>query len=232
MKKSLLSIVGIFSAVVILAGAVMAAPTGQIEGGDIYRVRNVSTNGAFTDPATGTCDNTFQFKVRIHNPGPDALTSVNVKATLPTAVAISHSSQVTVTASNANPASTSDTAGVTLDKAAALNYIAGSTELLDANGAKLQTMPDTIFTSGVSIETVGVSTQQKRFVQFSVKTVCPSTPVTPPTPVTPTATATPAAPAELPKTGPADAVLTLVGVGALVASIAYFVASRRNNVLS
>lgn len=250
MKKSLLSVVGILSAAFVFAGVVSAAPAGQIEGGDIYRVRNVSTNSAFVDPATGTCGNTFQFKVRVHNPGPDALANVNVKATLPTTEATSHSSQVTVTASNANPASTSDTAGVTLDKAAKLSYINGSTELLDANGAKLLTLGDTIFTSGVTIDTVGVSTQQKRFVQFSVKADCPAAPVekcpvpgkehlpknspdckndeTPVVPGTPSTPATPALPAELPETGIDSTLVILLGLGALTAAITYAVTSRKN----
>jgi LPXTG-motif cell wall-anchored protein/uncharacterized repeat protein (TIGR01451 family) len=177
MNKALLSVAGIVSAVVLFASSTFAAAAGQIEGGDIYRVRNVTTSGEFTDPTSGTCGNTFQFKVRVHNPGPDALTNVNVKATLSGETAKSHSSQVTITASNANPSTTTDTAGVNLDKAAKLNYISGSTELLDANGAKLQTLGNTILTSGVNIGTVGVSTQQKRFVQFSVKADCPTTEV-------------------------------------------------------
>lgn len=175
MKKSLLSVAGIISAAVLLASSAFAAAAGQIEGGDIYRVKNVSTNSAFVDPATGTCGNTFQFKVRIHNPGPDALNNVKVVATLPTTSATSHSSKVTVSASNANPSATTDTAGITLAKASKLAYVSGSTELLDANGSKLQTLGNTITTTGVNIGTVGVSTQQKRFVQFSVKTEC-STP--------------------------------------------------------
>ena len=179
MKKSLLALAGIVSAIALFAVPAFAATAGQVEGGDIYRVRNVSNNGEFTDPTSGTCGNTFQFKVRIHNPGPDPLTSVSVKATLPTTAATSHSSQVTVTATNANPKTTTDTAGVRLDKAAQLTYIKGSTELLDANGSKLSTLGDTILTSGVTIDTVGVSTQQKRFVQFSVKSDCPEPPKPP-----------------------------------------------------
>ncbi len=180
MRKSYLSIAGLLSALVLITGVALAAPAGQIEGGDIYRVRNVSTGGEFTDPASGTCNNTFQFKVRVHNPGPDALTNVNVKATLPSGEATSHSSKVTISASNANPPTNSDTAGVNLDKAGKLSYIAGSTELLDANGSKLSTLGDTILTSGVDIGTVGVSIQQKRFVQFSTKVDCPEQPPKPP----------------------------------------------------
>jgi PKD repeat protein len=172
MKKKFLSLAGILSAFVLFGFSAIASPAGQIEGGDIYRVKNVTTNGEFMDPASGTCGNTFQFKVRIHNPGPDILSNVKVKATLPTTEATSHSSQATITADNANPASTTDTAGVKLDKTATLKYINGSTELLDANGSKLSTLGDTIFTTGVSIGNVGVSVQQKRFVQFSVKADC------------------------------------------------------------
>jgi hypothetical protein len=45
MKKSLMSFFGLFAALVLFAGVALAA--GQIEGGNIYRVRNVSTNGSF-----------------------------------------------------------------------------------------------------------------------------------------------------------------------------------------
>ena len=154
MKKSLMSFFGLFAALVLFAGVALAA--GQIEGGNIYRVRNVSTNGSFTDPATGTCNNTFQFRVRVHNPGPDPLANVNVMATLPSTTSASHSSQVTISSSDANPTSVKDTAGITLDQAAKLNYIGGSTQLLDPNGTVLSTLPDTILISGVNIGKVGV----------------------------------------------------------------------------
>lgn len=179
---------------VALSGSALAAAVGQIEGGDIYRVRNVTKNTDFTDPAAATCGEMVQFKVRIHNPGPDALKNVNVKATLPSGEATSHSSKVTVTAENANPSTTTDTAGVNLSPAGSLNYVAGSTELLDAHNSKLNTLPDTITGAGVNIGTVGVSTEQKRFVQFQAKVNCPTPPVTPPT--TPTTPATPAAPGQ------------------------------------
>ena len=174
MKKSLMSFFGLFAALVLFAGVALAA--GQIEGGNIYRVRNVSTNGSFTDPATGTCNNTFQFRVRVHNPGPDPLANVNVMATLPSTTSASHSSQVTISSSDANPTSVTDTAGITLDQAAKLNYIGGSTQLLDPNGTVLSTLPDTILTSGVNIGTVGVSVQQLRFVQFQVNAECTTPP--------------------------------------------------------
>lgn len=172
MKKVLFSVAAIAAAALMYVSPAAAAYAAQIEQGDIYWAR--TNSGPFVDPTNATCGDTVQFRVRIHNLGPDVAENVNVKATLPNTVATSHSSKVTIAPSNGQPASISDTAGVTLDKAAKLNYINGSTELLDANGAKLQTLGDSIFTSGINIDKIGISTQQKRFVQFSVKTDCPT----------------------------------------------------------
>ncbi|MDB5187048.1 MAG: hypothetical protein JWM07_520 [Candidatus Saccharibacteria bacterium] len=47
-----------------------------------------------------------------------------------------------------------------------------------------------------------------------------------PTPVTP-ATPTPVVPAELPKTGVSENILSLIGLGSVVAAVSYYVASRR-----
>lgn len=187
MKKLTSIALGIFMVPVVAVSAVSALAAGQVEGGDIYRVKNVTKGIDFTDPVTATCGDTVQFKVRIHNPGPDALTGVKVSATLPTAAATSHSSKVTVSADNANPASTSDTAGVNLDKSGTLQYVAGSTELLDAHNSKLSTLPDGVVNGSVNIPGgVGVSTEQKRFVQFSAKVNCPTIPPVEP-PVVPPA---------------------------------------------
>lgn len=241
MKKLLSLAIGIALVPVVAFSNVSALAAGQIEGGDIYRVKNVTKGGDFTDPATATCGDTVQFKVRIHNPGPDALTGVKVAATLPAAAATSHSSTVTVSATNANPGSTSDTAGLNLDKAGKLSYVAGSTELLDANNAKLQNLADGIVGGSVDVPNgVGVSTEQKRFVQFQAKVDCP----TPPkeckpgipvgdarcvdVPVTPT---TPTTPQVLASTGPVETFAQIVGVTALAGAISYYIRSRRANIL-
>ncbi len=179
MKKLLSIVLGAVMVPAVAFSQVAALAAGQIEGGDIYRVKNVTKMTDFTDPVSAVCGDTVQFKVRIHNPGPDALTGVKVSATLPAAAATSHSSKVTVSADNANPTSVSDTAGVNLSTAGKLAYVAGSTELLDAHNAKLQTLADGIVGGSVAVPNgVGVSTEQKRFVQFQAKVECE----TPPTP--------------------------------------------------
>jgi uncharacterized repeat protein (TIGR01451 family)/LPXTG-motif cell wall-anchored protein len=200
----------------LIATPIMAATAGQIEGGDIYRIKNLTQNVAFADPAKANACDLLEYKVRIHNPGPDALNNVNVKATLDSSVATSHSSEVTVTASNANPKTTTDTAGLNISTAQNISYVPGSTQLLDPNSAVLSNLPDGILTgSGVTIGDVGVSTHQVRYVEFEVKVNCP-TPVTPSTTPTPPATtpatpSTPAAPTALPQTG-ADEFAGLAGM--------------------
>lgn len=214
-------------AAVIFTGPVAAA-AGQIEGGNIYRVRNVSQNGAFTDPASATCGDTVQFRVRIHNPGPDTINGVTATATLPNEKGTSHSSTMTISSADANPTSISDTAGVKTDKESTIAYVAGSTQLLDANGSVMQNLGDGIVGGGVSVPNgVGVSTQQMRFVQFSAKLNCETNPgctvnctpgETPKTGVTPSAIAS---------TGPAEVLSSVAGTGALGYGVARYAASRR-----
>lgn len=176
MNKLLTAMLGAVMVSAVAVSSVQATGMGQIEGGDIYRVKNVTKGTDFSDPTSATCNETVQFKVRIHNPGPSAIDNVKVVATLPNAVATSHVSRVTVSSTNADPLSTSDTATVNLDKAAVLSYVAGSTELLDARGSKVSTLNDAITGAGVTIGKVGVSVDEKRFVQFSAKINCPEAP--------------------------------------------------------
>ena len=205
--------------VLAFSGSALAAGMGQIEGGDIYRVKNVTKNVDFVNAVNATCGDTVQFKVRIHNPGPSKINNVKVVATLPGAAATSFTSQVTVSAPDADPTSTSDTATVTSDKTAKLSYVSGSTELLGANNEKLQTMPDTITSTGVVLtDGVGVSINEKRFVQFSAKLNCETTP--------PTTTTTTNKPAQLVKTGAGD-VAALFAVVAIAGAVAYNWVLRR-----
>lgn len=210
-KLSMLATAVAVVPVLAFSGSAMAAGMGQIEGGDIYRVKNVTKNIDFANTVNATCGDTVQFKVRIHNPGPSKINNVKVVATLPSAAATKFTSQVTVSAPDADPLSTSDTATVASDKTAKLSYVSGSTELLGANNEKLQTMPDTITSTGVTLTNgVGVSINEKRFVQFSAKLNCESTPVTPPK----------EKPAELVKTGAGD-VAALFAVVAIAGAVAY-----------
>jgi len=226
MKAKSIALTALVLPVVAFTGIAGAASEGQIEGGDIYRVRNVTKNTDFTDPASADKCEVVQFKVRIHNPGPGGLTSVTVRASLPTAAATTHTSTVEVSAINADPSYTTDTASVNLSSAQGIKYVNGSTQLLDAHNGFIKNLPDGITASGVNIGNVGVSTEEKRYVQFQAKVDCPTPPVTPPTtpPTTPT---NPVAPKELPKTGAGDVVAVVAGATILGAIAHRLFTSRR-----
>jgi uncharacterized repeat protein (TIGR01451 family) len=80
-------VVASMAALPVLAIAPLAQATGngQIEQGNIYRVKNVTSNSSFVTNGSAACGDTVMYRVRIHNGGPEALTNVKVSATLSTA---------------------------------------------------------------------------------------------------------------------------------------------------
>src|SRR6185312_14728078 len=105
---------------------------GQIEQGNIYRVKNITTSGSFAENITAKCGDTVEFRVRIHNGGPATLTNVKVAATLNEASSTSHGSQVSLSAdNNLHDMVVTANAGVNTDKATTATYVSGSTQLLD-----------------------------------------------------------------------------------------------------
>jgi hypothetical protein len=213
--------------VVAFAAPVSATVQSSIEGGDIYRVKNVTKNVDFTDPANADACNVLEYKVRLHNGGPtEVLNNVTVSAAFQTAASTKNVSLITARADNASPSNTSDSATVNLSSAQTMSYVNGSTQLLDANGNVIKALPDTITTSGVNIGSLGISLNEKRYVQFQEKVNCPTptptptpkpTPTPTPTPApttTPTATPAPQAPVSLPNTGAGDVLGAFAGASA------------------
>jgi hypothetical protein len=84
----------------------------------------------------------------------------------------------------------------------------------------MQNLPDGITGSGVNIGNVGVSVEQKRFVQFKVKVSCPQ-----PTPTPQPAPQVKSKAAKLPVTGPATAAGLFVGASAL-AGVGHYIFRR------
>ena len=158
---------------VLFIGSASAIGEGQIEGGDIYRIKNLTKNSAFAKIQTADKCETLQYKVRLHNPGPGVLSQVNVKVSLPGGASTSHSSTATITSQNAQPATTTATATLNLSTSQEISYESGSTQLLDTNSNILRSLPDGITGGGVSVGEVKVSINEIRFVQFKVKVKCP-----------------------------------------------------------
>lgn len=241
----ILAIVGVtLAALLLVAAQASAIGEGQIEGGNFYRLRNVTKNTAFSDPATADPCEVIQYKIRLHNPGPGVVGSVNVRATLPSAAASSHVSTATVSGQNMQPASVSDSATLSISSAQKITYVSGSTQLLDTNSAVISTLPDGITAGGVNIGDVGVSLEEIKHVQFRVTIDCPPPvtppPPTPPTPPTPPPTTPPPTvtttvqktetqaptPAALPAAGAGD-VVGLFILTTTVSGLGYSIINRR-----
>jgi len=220
MKKFLF--LAAFAVIPALAFAVpaLADSPGQLSNGATnYKVRNVTTNGAYGQSTTAVCNDTVKYSVTLSNSDFGLLTNLTVKAALESGV---------ISASATNTAGTttsvSGNATVTLSKGN-LSYVPGSTVRITSDGATSSPLPDGVTASGVNAGNLNGSTAI--FVQFQAKVDCPETPpVTPP--VTPTTPKAPVTPAALPKTGATENVVAVFGLGALVASTSYFVMSRRN----
>lgn len=222
MKKFLLA--AAIATLPVLSMGSTAFAAGAIGGGNIVTSKNVTTNSAFADVTNATCGDTVKIRAYVHNPGPDSLTGVRAKAELPAGSATTFSAKMTITASNANPASESDTTSIMSNKAATLNYVAGTAEYFDANGARLGSLSDSIVTTGADVPGgVDVSTLNARYVQLQAKLNCPTTPVTPTTPSTPQ---TPAPVKELPQTGATGLFAVVAAMVALGAG--YLVTARKN----
>ncbi len=171
MKKLLTIALGIMMVPIVAATSVSALGRGQFPEGNFYYSPQ---NGVAVDPASATCGDTVTLKVRAHNAGPGIVENTTVSVALPNQTTTSHVSKATISSPYADPTAVSDTMTINLSKAGKLSYINGSAELLDASNKKLQSLPDTLTTSGVNIGTVNVSMQEIRFVQFKVKVDCPT----------------------------------------------------------
>jgi hypothetical protein len=222
------------------ATPVLASSPGQIDGGDIYRVKNVTQNGAYAASATaGTCQE-VQYKVLLHNSGYGSVSNVTAKATLPSG---GGTSTMTVTYDSNGPSNgVSGTASLSLTGGAkSVSYEAGSTELQDGNGKLIKALPDGITSGGVNTGTLNGSTAE--LVTFKAKTDCPTPPetcktnpklcppVTPPTtPPTTTTTTTSSTPTTLVNTGPGEtAALFAIAMAAGTLGYRKFLSRRLSN---
>jgi hypothetical protein len=166
------------------ASQAVAFSDGQIEGGDIYRVEDLTTNSGFANPATANACDTLEYRARLYNPGSATLNNVNVQALVSNEKLTSNTSTLDATASNADPANTYAFATVNLSSAQTLSYVAGSTQLLDQNDNPISNLSDGITISGTGVNIGNLGPSVIEFVQFQEKVSCP----TPPPPPTPTYT--------------------------------------------
>jgi hypothetical protein len=158
--------------VMLFATQAFAVSEGQINGGNVnYKIKNLTQNTAYTNPASANACDELEYTALLYNPGPSALNDVTVVATLPIAVATSNTSTMTASSENADPTSTSFSATLNLSSAQSVSYVNGTAQLLNSSTGLIENLPDGITQGGVNIGDLGPSVTE--FVQFEVQVSCP-----------------------------------------------------------
>lgn len=142
---------------------------GQLAGGpDLYQVRNVTTNSAYSSSVSANCNDVVKYSVKLANSEFGELQNVTIKASLA-------NGGMTASAVNSANQNTSVSGNVTVNHTNGnLNYIAGSTKNYDVNGNLIKNLPDGVTAGGVNKGTLNGSTRE--FVQFEAKVVCDAPP--------------------------------------------------------
>ncbi|MGD0284524.1 MAG: PKD domain-containing protein [Candidatus Saccharimonadales bacterium] len=151
---------------------VLADSPGQIQGGNIYRIQNITQKTDFANPATANACDELEYSAQLHNDDYQTLNSVVVTVTLPSTVGTSNVSTLKTQATNGDPSSTTATTTLNLTSAQSVSYVNGTTELLDAKGNLIEKLPDTITSTGVNIGNLAGSTIE--YVNFEAKVSCPT----------------------------------------------------------
>lgn len=130
-----------------------------------YEVKNVTTNGSYSQTASAACNETVKYSVLLANSDYGLLKNLTVKADLA-------SGNISASATNAANATTSVSGKVTvsLPGGGTLTYIAGSTVRITSDGKTTTNLPDGIVSGGVNAGELNGSTQT--FVQFQAKVNC------------------------------------------------------------
>lgn len=158
-----------FVSSLVLSASAFATSAGYLAGGpDIYQVRNVTTNTGYSSNVSVACNETVKYSVKLSNTEYGLLSNVTVKAPL--------NGTMTATATNSANENVSTTGTVSVSAAAgSYAYIAGSTQLLNADGGLIKALPDGVTTNGVNAGNLNGSTIE--FVQFQAKLTCETPPV-------------------------------------------------------
>lgn len=152
-----------------ISAPVFADSPGELAGGtNLYKVRNVTKNGAYSSSISATCNETVKYSVEVSNTQYGALSDVTVKANLA-------SGAINVSAKNSAGSTVTSNGSVQVaTNGGTLQYVAGTTQLYTISGQFVKTLADGVTAAGVNAGDLGGSTRE--FVQFQAKVNCPETP--------------------------------------------------------
>lgn len=156
---------------------VSANSPGQIDGGPIYKIANLTKNSPYANPASANACDEVEYSILLHNSGYSSVTGINVSASLPSTSSTVNTSNVHITYGGGVVSSTDASATLNISSAQTVSYESGSTVLYAGNGAKISNVPDGVIGSGVNIGDLNGSTAE--YLNFKAKISCE----TPPKPV-------------------------------------------------
>ncbi len=169
MKKLALLVAAIAAIPALLVSPVFADSPGQLSNGaNNYKVRNVTTNGDYSQHVAAACGDTVKYSVTLANSDYGLLKNLTVKANLGSGVI-----SASATNTEGNMTSVSGSATVALAKGS-LQYVPGSTVRITSDGTKTTNLSDGVTNGGVNVGDLNGSTQI--FVQFQAKVNCPTPP--------------------------------------------------------
>lgn len=172
--KKLATLAAAFAVTTVLfAAPAFADSPGQLSNGDDnYKVKNVTTNGAYGKSVNLACDQTVKYSVLMANSDFGQLENVTVKASLPNNITISGTNV------NGDTSSVSGSVAVSVPSNGTLKYTNGTTNYYvynsDGTVKSSTTLADGVAGNGVNTGTLAGSTQAR--VYFQAKVDCPEVP--------------------------------------------------------
>lgn len=142
---------------------------GGFEMGDFARAAS-SAGGSYTDPLSAAAGSDVNVKARLSNPGPQAIPSTCVKASVPARSSSHPALKISLISPRANPTTVSDSVSLNVrdERSACLRLVPGTTEFQTASGSTLRNLPDDVLGDGVTVGAVDVSLGDVRFVAFEL----------------------------------------------------------------
>ncbi len=149
----------------------LAAPSPVLDAANLYKVKNQTNGGEWSNSVTASPDQKVAFYVHIHNGTIDTVTSnVRAQVTLPLDDFTSYTSTATV--SSSNTASVSATTQLNLTRSAKLVYVPGSTVLYNHNAQVETSLPDGITSGGITVlNTLNGCWEYEKWVRFEALVV-------------------------------------------------------------
>jgi hypothetical protein len=199
--------------VMAFATPALADSPGQLEGGNVYVVKNLTQGGSYSTTINTACNDEVQYSIRLHNIAFGGLTNIKVSANL-------ISGQMTATPDQGADWGTTASVKVNLPANGSLNVEADTTNLYNSSGSVIKTLPNGITTSGVNAGDLNGSTTE--FVIFKAKVACTKQFTVTAAPTTPAPTKA----TSLPNTGAGDVVGLFAGASA-AGTAAHAIVTRR-----